>query len=96
MTRHFSFPYTQKLQTDHPRLEVDVIFLVDAEISDNEDETVVIKTVSAKSAIEYAETEMIPVAMPDESRFEGAKFWALLREAARTHLYKMQKNETGN
>lgn len=91
MTRHFSFPYTQKLQTDHPRLEVEVIFWVNAEIIDNEDETVVIKTVYAKSAIDYVETVLIAVPMPDESNFEGSNFWALIREAARTHFYKMQK-----
>lgn len=98
MRHHFSFTYTQKIQTAHPLLEVEVVFMVDAEITDNADETVAIKTVAAYSALDYAvsATSSIPVTMPDESKFEGAKFWALLREAGRNHFYKMQKNETGN
>ena len=98
MTHHVSFSYTEKAQTLHPHLEIEVTFIVNASIADNADETVTIENVFAKSAIDYAETESIPVAMPDESRFEGAKFWALLREAARTHFYKIQKqkNEAGN
>lgn len=91
MTHAFSFQYTEKILTSHPLMDVDVTFNVDAEISDNLDETVYIKMVSVKSAIDYAETEMVPVVMPDESTFRGGRFWGLLREAGRNHFYKMQK-----